>query len=517
MKHNYATYKLFCIVVTLLATIFSAEAQSSYSVTSIPHQIYVANSPIQYTSDDKYSDVIPLTFDFTFFGNTYNQVVVSTNGEIVFNTSLANGYSPWNISSTIPNVEFLVKNAVLGCYSDLNSMQMGNNSTPGSISYAVVGHAPYRRFVVLFDNQPAFICASAAITTFQVILYETLNTVDVQIVQRQPCLIWNSGNGVIGLINNTGSIGITPPGRNTGSWTATQEGWRFALPVDTSVYNYTACKNTTPGFADFNLQVVKSDLNNQGLNFYTTSIDAQEGQNALPSLNFTNTTANYQKIYASNGLFFKEIVLRTIDCALDYDLDGVPTLDEDLNGDGNFANDDTDGDGIPNFMDNDDDGDMVLTSVEYVFPVNPSGKTSTLLDTDGDGIPNYLDNDDDGDGVLTINEDYNGNNNPADDDTNNNGIPDYLEEAVALGIVKTVVNNSITVYPNPASDVFYISNKSDETISNVAIYAINGALIKEIKNPADANAIQVSDLSAGIYFVRLTTDTQIINCKLIKK
>ena len=48
-------------------------------------------------------------------------------------------------------------------------------------------------------------------------------------------------------------------------------------------------------------------------------------------------------------------------------------------------------------------------------------------DTDQDGILNYLDDDDDGDGILTINEDSNNNGNPADDDVNSNGVPDYLE------------------------------------------------------------------------------------------
>ncbi|WP_158837732.1 FKBP-type peptidyl-prolyl cis-trans isomerase [Polaribacter sp. L3A8] len=49
-------------------------------------------------------------------------------------------------------------------------------------------------------------------------------------------------------------------------------------------------------------------------------------------------------------------------------------------------------------------------------------------DTDLDGIPNYFDTDDDGDGVLTINEDANKDGNPANDfsDTNNPTLPDYL-------------------------------------------------------------------------------------------
>ena len=45
---------------------------------------------------------------------------------------------------------------------------------------------------------------------------------------------------------------------------------------------------------------------------------------------------------------------------------------------------------------------------------------------------NYVDQDDDGDGVLTINEDANGDGNPANDfnDTNNPILPDYLNPAI---------------------------------------------------------------------------------------
>ena len=48
----------------------------------------------------------------------------------------------------------------------------------------------------------------------------------------------------------------------------------------------------------------------------------------------------------------------------DQDLDGVFSVDEDLNHDGDFTNDDTDGDGKQNYLDSDDDGDGALTKNE---------------------------------------------------------------------------------------------------------------------------------------------------------
>ena len=49
-------------------------------------------------------------------------------------------------------------------------------------------------------------------------------------------------------------------------------------------------------------------------------------------------------------------------------------------------------------------------------------------DTDDDGNPDYVDIDDDGDGILTENEDANGDGNPMNDDSDGDGIPDYLDE-----------------------------------------------------------------------------------------
>ena len=72
----------------------------------------------------------------------------------------------------------------------------------------------------------------------------------------------------------------------------------------------------------------------------------------------------------------------------DHDADGILSINEDPDGDGNPYNDDTDGNGITNMFDPDDDGDGVLTSLEY--DVDEDGQPD---DDDNDGIPNYLDPD----------------------------------------------------------------------------------------------------------------------------
>ncbi len=100
-------------------------------------------------------------------------------------------------------------------------------------------------------------------------------------------------------------------------------------------------------------------------------------------------------IDAYSPLIFKFELLKT--SQNDHDGDGVPTYLEDLNGDGEFTvnytnlkdttDDDTDGDGTPDYLDADDDGDGIFTINE---DINNDGDP-TNDDSNGNGIPNYLD------------------------------------------------------------------------------------------------------------------------------
>lgn len=72
----------------------------------------------------------------------------------------------------------------------------------------------------------------------------------------------------------------------------------------------------------------------------------------------------------------------------DHDLDGIPSIKEDLDGDGDPRNDDTDGDRIPNFIDIDDDNDRVPTKKE---DRNKDGDpTNDFNDPKKPTLPDYL-------------------------------------------------------------------------------------------------------------------------------
>ncbi|PLX07738.1 MAG: hypothetical protein C0596_09945 [Marinilabiliales bacterium] len=77
-------------------------------------------------------------------------------------------------------------------------------------------------------------------------------------------------------------------------------------------------------------------------------------------------------------------------------------------------------------------------------------------------------------------------------------------------------DGNISVYPNPVYDKLYFESDTDLTY-RVNVYSNTGELIidKTIENQTNVE-LDVSGLSLGVYFVRLITENQTINRKIIK-
>jgi len=61
-----------------------------------------------------------------------------------------------------------------------------------------------------------------------------------------------------------------------------------------------------------------------------------------------------------------------------------------------------------------------------------------------------------------------------------------------------VFKEQVKVYPNPCSDVIYVSVSTDEN-PFMQLYSLNGVLLKEIR----AKEMNVSDLSEGTYILKV--------------
>ena len=135
------------------------------------------------------------------------------------------------------------------------------------------------------------------------------------------------------------------------------------------------------GFTNFNggTKVVNADESFQYQNY-------GKGYLFIPSgLAYGNVN---QFTIPNNSPLIFQITLQDVNQS-DDDNDTILSINEDLDGDGNVKNDDTDGDGIANYLDIDDDNDDILTKDE---DANEDGNPLND-DTDGDGTPDYLDAD----------------------------------------------------------------------------------------------------------------------------
>lgn len=75
----------------------------------------------------------------------------------------------------------------------------------------------------------------------------------------------------------------------------------------------------------------------------------------------------------------------------------------------------------------------------------------------------------------------------------------WSEKEIEVGISGIISNLSITIYPNPVSNILYIKTGNTDAIPSVKIYSIMGVLLLN----SNGNQIDVSSLTSGIYIVEV--------------
>ena len=75
------------------------------------------------------------------------------------------------------------------------------------------------------------------------------------------------------------------------------------------------------------------------------------------------------------------------------------------------------------------------------------------------------------------------------------------------------IDNTIKLFPNPVSD--YLNITSDYTIETIAIYDLTGKMVKQVKQPGVS--VNLSDLSAGYYLLKVTTEQGDAMHKFVKE
>jgi gliding motility-associated-like protein len=190
---------------------------TNYGVTNIPYVPQTNTGTSLFMSDDSQQGPFNIGFTFCFFGQTYTQFYVGSNGWISFSPAQPTTFT----SATIPSNAFTIpQNCIMGPWQDWHP------GVGGQIRYQVQGTAPCRKLVVSWINVPMFSCTNLT-GTFHIVIYESTNIIENHIQNKPNCLAWAGGTAVQGLHNNGGTFAVPVPGRNSTQWTANNDARRY--------------------------------------------------------------------------------------------------------------------------------------------------------------------------------------------------------------------------------------------------------------------------------------------------
>ncbi|WP_445716932.1 hypothetical protein [Flavobacterium sp.] len=193
-------------------------------------------NPVSVNTDDVWSPIVNLPFDFCFYGNTYNQCVIGSNGVLTFDTSVAGGSSGYSFSANIPisGDPRLIENSIFGVFHDINP------GVGGEVGWELITlPTGCRALVASWSDVPMF-DENSILYTGMMVLYENSNIIEVYIKEKNidnfGAGTWNDGNAVVGIQNATGTLASVAPGRNglDTNWATANEAWRF-VPSGNSI------------------------------------------------------------------------------------------------------------------------------------------------------------------------------------------------------------------------------------------------------------------------------------------
>ena len=98
------------------------------------------------------------------------------------------------------------------------------------------------------------------------------------------------------------------------------------------------------------------------------------------------------------------------------------------------------------------------------------------------------------------------------------GLAVYNEDGAQVSVEENqILQSNIHVFPNPASDYFSIDVPPSMDIFEIEMMNLQGIIVFCRKNFDAQNKINISNLSNGLYLLRLKTDKGSMTTKLIKQ
>lgn len=206
-KITYSFLLFVCFLFGYQQPVFS----QTYTVSSCTYNYYAPGGSFLTMGDDVIQGPFAMPFNFTFFGTSYNQLWISSNGFVTFNNNPNSGCCSGQL---LPDA-FDPNNLIAATWEDIYP------PGGGTVSYQTIGTSPNRIFVVCWNNVPHFISGNPV--SVQAQLFETTNEIRC-VLQSMPT---DGGLHTLGIENATGTVAYTAPGKNASSWSATNECWSF--------------------------------------------------------------------------------------------------------------------------------------------------------------------------------------------------------------------------------------------------------------------------------------------------
>lgn len=222
-------YKLLSVALVLGFATFNTHGQIALEnglITACPGELIEmcgasSGQADPLNVDDTHTGLLDIGFDFEFYGQSYNQCVLSDNGYLSFKTARANQHSSFTWTGL--NTSTDAHNAIHAAMVDLLLRNYGQ------LRYERFGSAGERRFIAEWCDVPLYgtSCEYLRVTT-QVILYETTNIIEIHttsidpIVGNCPSASFGSYSKVVqGVVSPNNAQSVFTPGRDiNGNWGA---------------------------------------------------------------------------------------------------------------------------------------------------------------------------------------------------------------------------------------------------------------------------------------------------------
>ncbi|MGH2666680.1 T9SS type A sorting domain-containing protein [Flavobacterium sp.] len=558
--------------VNLQVNFDEVKETTSYQVNAIgyaPLFPFEGGTILTTADDDIWSPVFDLPFPFCFYGQKYTHIMVGSNGVVTFNIApsvpggipggveeplvshLPEGCN-WSFNQSLPYAGFHTANAIYGVYqdTDIRNAPSGSVTNPSvqNVNYYITGTAPNRIFIANFNQLPQYSCGSSVgLQTSQVLLYETTNVIDILISKRTPCSSWQGGAGVVGIQNQSGTLATIPPGRNTGSWSAINEAWRFS-PNGNSTSTLTWSLNGMPIAGTTNDNPITVCPTNEG-GVYQATVSYANCEGEITSIS-DNITLNIetQMSALSDPTDLTACVVGSQPATFDLTqntaviLNGANPNDFTLW----YFNSDfsvqipnaaamayaSSGETINVVIASETTGCSVLKAFNLIVNTIPgppvgnamqsfvSGETLADIEVTGNNITWF--SQEDGGVILPASTLLVDGTTYYAAQTDNSGCisgrsnPGRLAVYVyhALGNPE-FVESDFKIYPNPVKDILNLSYTKE--ISNVIVQNLLGQIVMTKKSNNSHQQLDFSSLSSGTYLVKVTVDNLVKTIKVVKE